>query len=181
MIKDYDDSLLQYSTNCNKEYTNRKENLKVISVMLKTSNKWKSINAQKFMKFLTCLDLNKNIKIYFFGKDYYDIPILKNLNITNLTGKTSNLLDLFEYVKNSQLVITADTSLYHIASDFNIPTIVFVNSKTLKINRHINFWLNNYKNNLIVKNKYFFNNSFINTKKEFSNILLAVKNFIAKN
>lgn len=181
MIRKYDNSLSQYITNNKKRFNEKKENLNNISVMLKTSNNCKNIDLKKFIKLLCNLNLNKNTNIYFLGKDYYDIPFIKDLNIINLTGKTSNLMDLLEHVNKSQLIFTADTSLYHIASFLNISAIVFVNSRISKINRSISFWLNNYKNNLIIKNDIFFKYSLAKKGKEFNNISTLIKKFINEN
>lgn len=126
-----------------------------VSVMLKTSDLNKNIDTNKYINFLENLNFSIHINFYFFEKSHYDIPASKKVNVINLIDKTENLLNLFEYIKKSQLVITVDTSLYHIASYFNVPTTVLVNSKLVKINRIIKFWLDNYDENLIIKNRFF--------------------------
>jgi len=60
----------------------------------------------------------KNFDLIFVGKARKDYPC------KNLTGKTKNIREVFAFVYVSDVVLTVDTSILHIARAFNKPTVL---------------------------------------------------------
>ncbi|MBD5445825.1 MAG: hypothetical protein HDR31_00735 [Mycoplasma sp.] len=151
-----------------------------VTLMLKTSNKYKNINISSLYSILNNIEIIRNKELIFLGKERYNLPENKNFILKNLTGKTTDFLEFIKTSQNSFLCITADTSLYHISSFYNIPTIVFINSKIKKTNVFKSFWLENNKNNLIIVSKYIFKKNSKKSIKEFKEIEKQIKFFISQ-
>lgn len=147
----------------------------------------KSLNLDFINFFLTEL-LKKDTEVIFLNKEKQKTDFLDSsyFNVVNKSGLTNSLNDLSREIKNTSLIVSTDTSAYHIANLYGIPTIVFVNNNVRLVDRHIKFWLdnNNIDNQIIIVDNKFFQtgNKWKNDKKSLDKIKkISIKVHRSKN
>lgn len=158
MIKDSDDKLKdkQFHFYTFKDGI-RKSNC--ISLMTYGSNDTKTLSESFLIKYLDAIK-REDLNYVFLFKEKLDLSFASNINnIVNKTGQTPDFLDLCEQIYSSLCTITVDTSAFHIANFYGVPTITFILKNNEYWTKHYNFWLNNSfdKNLFIEVDKSFFN------------------------
>lgn len=182
MIKSFDKNLNKvkfkfYSYPCDKK-TNK------ISLTLQGSNYIKNMNLNFITEYINKINY-ENIDYVYLNKNTLKLNDINNKNFFNLSGNTKNLEDFIKQIKESFLTITVDTSSYHIANFYGIPTIVLINKKEKFLKKHINFWIdfNSELNQIIVLNKNFFKtkkNKWEKLNMEFEELIKTSKEIIEK-
>lgn len=106
-----------------KEFKNRK----IITLNTEGSNDSRTLNKEQIIQICKCLEHQEIIIIPFSLPSRYKFfeDIIVENKIKNLITpyKTKNIYEAAEILKNSNLLISPDTSFIHIASGLNVPTI----------------------------------------------------------
>ncbi len=114
------------NTNIQK-YFEKQKPFKFIALNTDGSNSSRTLTKEQIITLCTLL-YQENIKIILLSipKKYtFFEKLIKENNLSNieLPFKTNTIFDAAEIVKNTDLLISPDTSFIHIASGLNIPTI----------------------------------------------------------
>ena len=127
--KKYDIFYSQKQGNKAKEFLSKYSKSFLIGINLEGAVKGKKISFSKFYEICTRLyKLKKDIKIIVITSPENEQRVKKNLLNMKLdyvipSYSTKSILDASALISNLNLVITPDTSITHVASTFNIPTI----------------------------------------------------------
>lgn len=136
--KEFFENLLDEKIDINKTYFNisdYKSNKPYVVIFPGASGKYRRWPAENFAKVAKYISEKYNLEVKICGsvKDKRIArKIIKNSklkNINNLTGKTK-LYDLPELFAGAELIVSNDTSAYHIASAVNSKTICLSNGNT---------------------------------------------------
>ena len=102
---------------------------KYVAIFPGASKKHKRWPAEKFARVIDYIKKDFKLEIMILG-GINDIEIAKNImhisnhsKILDLTGKT-NLIDLINYIRNAELLISNDTSAAHIGAAADVNTII---------------------------------------------------------
>ena len=87
------------------------------------SAKYKSWPIEYYVELITIL-LNNGQRVIITGtvNDYFPLHLFSSSLLINLMGKTS-LLELFQVIRNSTLVIANDSAAIHIAAHLKVPSL----------------------------------------------------------
>ena len=91
---------------------------------------WRSWNIEYLKKLIEVINKNFEVSFFIFGSSKneknYALSLIdslpKDINIKSMVNKTS-LLELKEFLKNMDLLISVDTGIIHLAAVMNIPII----------------------------------------------------------
>ncbi|WP_169734586.1 glycosyltransferase family 9 protein [[Mycoplasma] testudinis] len=152
----YNDSFSKYSEDI-LSFLHQKErtenNCINIGIAIKTSWNMKDVKPEYIYNLLLAisnLNPNQTMKFFFFGNDEetkkeiekFDFSKYKNIIKENAALKTKNIVDLTKLVSKMNLVISADTGIYHIANLFDIKSVCIIN-RLMKFNffkTNSNYW-----------------------------------------
>jgi ADP-heptose:LPS heptosyltransferase len=106
---------------------NKKRN---ILINLSAGKPNRKLSKEKWLKILEVIPYNLNIIVTAEKIDYEIAEEIANSNQNASFIKSKNFDELISLVKYSDIIITSDTSVVHIASAFNKPILAFYNGTT---------------------------------------------------
>lgn len=114
------------------------------------ASKHRSFSEENIIKILNLLE-KKYKNILLIGEE-------KKLNLLEKVQKYENIIiyktkeinELIEIIKNAKLIITPDTAIVHIASNYNKNSICFYRKEKYKKDKNSNFWGPNSTNAKII-------------------------------
>lgn len=115
----------------------RNTNLKNVLINISAGNKIRYWKISKWIELINLIPENYNIILTAMIKDNKTVEIiLDNVSKNIKYFPTYNIFDVAECVKNSNLVITPDTSVIHVAGCYNKPVIGLYNNVEWNLKRY---------------------------------------------
>lgn len=123
---EYDSNIPLMYPDCKTDSDNKREDYYIVNIS--ASNESKSIQFEMAKEILTYLK-SKEIKVYLLSSpNHNDLAHKLSLATNTERAITKSIIDTFPLIHNAKGVITADTSVVHIAGTYNTPVMVLSKS-----------------------------------------------------